>query len=80
MLYSPFSLSAFRNNVKLKRSSIRESIFIMSIDSDAVCCGADSLAVIGQGGAVVIRLLHLDGYGPSGCLGWIICDTETKQI
>lgn len=68
VLHLPFAFSTLFNDGKVKRRSIWKGVVIFSCDDCRIKWDTHSLNVTSQGGAVVIRILHLDSYGAGGCL------------
>lgn len=79
MFYLPVSLGFFRDDHKMQRRPVWERVFIFTVDNEAVLWEADHLAVGGQGGAVVVRILHLDGDGTSGCFIRHVCPKKNRR-
>lgn len=67
MLHLPFALGALWYNVKVKWGSIWEQVLVLSIHNHSIRWDTHRLDITSQGGAVVIKILHLDGYGAGGC-------------
>ncbi len=73
MLHMPLAHSALWDDLKNKRRSIRISILIFSCYDNRISRSTHGLGVVGQGGAVVIKIFHLDGYGSCGCFTINVC-------
>lgn len=73
MLYPPFALSAFWDDNKVKRCSIRKHVLILGVDDDRISRGAHGLESTGQLRAVVVKIFHVNGNRTSGCFIRLIC-------
>lgn len=73
MLHIPFTHSAPWDDVKLEWSSVRECILVLCTYNDSISGGTHGTEIICKGGAVVIKIFHLDFNGACGCFGWHVC-------
>lgn len=68
VLDPPFALIVFRDDAKVKRCSIWVKVLILRCNYDRVKWNAHGIYFSGQGGTVIVKVLHLNRNGSSGCL------------
>lgn len=80
VLHMPLALRVLWDDGEVQGRSVWKLVPIMSVDHDVVFRETQSLHSAGQSGAVVVEVLHLDGYGPRGSFPRHVCERKNKGI